>query len=113
MKTLNLTEYPSIAQQHGLLFYHFPIKDGSIPPETEIEVLIPTLVTQLAEGVNILVHCRLGLGRAGTICACCLGHFGYDGKRALNIVRHRRPGAIQTKKQEKCVDQYCLQLLGY
>jgi len=111
MRMLSITDYPRKAQEAGFLFYHLPIKDRGVPSRREIEVLVPILVQHLAMGQNILVHCRVGLGRAGTICACCLGHFGYEGKGAIETVRKQRPGAVQTSQQKECVINYCQSVL--
>jgi protein-tyrosine phosphatase len=111
MMMLNISDYPRKAQEEGFLFYHMPIRDMGIPRQKEINVLVPTVVQHLTAGHNVLVHCRGGLGRAGTICACCLTHFGYDGKNAIDAVRKQRPGAIQTSKQEECVVHYYKELI--
>ena len=107
MRKLNIVDYPRKAQEAGFLFYHLPIKDRGVPQYKEITALVPAIVKHLADGENVLVHCKSGLGRAGTICACCLGHFGYSGTDAIEMVRKQRPGAIQTSKQEDCVLYYC------
>lgn len=110
MEKLGLTEYPMRAQSEGFIFYHLPIQDRGTAFQSDLEVIIPTIVNHIIAGKNVLVHCRCGLGRAGTICACCLGHFGYDGKTAIDAVRKRRPGAIHTSRQERCVIDYCKKL---
>jgi protein-tyrosine phosphatase len=112
MRTLGISDYPRKAQESGFLFYHLPIRDRGVPQQREINVLVPILVQHLAAGQNILVHCRVGLGRAGTICACCLSHFGYEGDNAIETVRKLRPGAIQTDKQRDCVIQYSNNVLN-
>lgn len=106
MSMLNILDYPMKSQRYGLLFNHFPIRDMSIPEIDELNALIPLIVEQLARGLNILIHCRAGLGRAGTIIACCLIHFGYDAQGAIEAIRTKRPGSIQTKEQENIVAQY-------
>ena len=108
IRMLNITDYPRMAQENGFIFYHLPIKDRDVPQDKELNSIIPIIVQHLLVGHNVLVHCRAGLGRAGTICACCLGHFGYTGTDAINLVRKQRPGAIQTNKQERYVSHYCL-----
>jgi protein-tyrosine phosphatase len=107
LRMLGISDYPRRAQELGFLFYHMPIRDRGTPHQSEINILVPLLVKHLALGQNVLVHCRGGLGRAGTVCACCLGHFGYEGTLAIDTVRKFRPGAIQTTTQAECVIQYC------
>ena len=54
-------------------------------------------------GGRILVHCRGGLGRAGTIAARLLVELGTSPDEAIRAVRHVRPGAIETREQERYV----------
>lgn len=51
----------------------------------------------------MLVHCRGGLGRAGTIAARLLVELGMQPTEAIAGVRAVRPGAIETSDQEKFV----------
>ena len=111
MKTLSISDYPRRAQEQGFLFYHLPTKDRRAPLVSEVGALVPIIVQHLSAGQNVLVHCRGGLGRAGTICACCLGHFGHNGKAAIELVRKQRPGSIQTNCQIVCVSSYCQQIV--
>ena len=47
-----------------------------------------------------------GKGRSGTIAAILLIEFGEDNKKAIEIVRDRRKGAIETKAQEDFIANY-------
>lgn len=103
MGTLGISNYPKRAQEKGIIFYHLPVKDRHAPLDKEVNALIPIIVGHLSVGQKVLVHCRGGLGRAGTICAATLLHFGFDAQEAIRLVRQQRPGAIQTKSQVTCV----------
>jgi ADP-ribosyl-[dinitrogen reductase] hydrolase len=50
-----------------------------------------------------VVHCRGGLGRAGTVAACLLIEFGTSPAEAITLVQTQRPGAIETMAQENYV----------
>lgn len=106
MRMLGIIDYPEKIQKQGIYFYHLPIRDRGTLYQKELCVSIPIIINHLIDGDNVLVHCRGGLGRAGTICACCLCHFGFDSEKAIEIVRKQRPKAIQTKKQEDSIAQY-------
>jgi ADP-ribosyl-[dinitrogen reductase] hydrolase len=54
-------------------------------------------------GGRVLLHCRGGLGRAGTIAARLLVELGMEPGKAVQAVRHVRPGAIETIEQERHV----------
>ena len=103
---LQMLEYPKTAQQHNIIFYHLQVKDCTAPKQKDLKVLVPLLIQHMELGDNILVHCRAGLGRAGTICACCLCYLGYDPITAIRLIRERRPGAIQTISQENAIVEY-------
>ncbi|NYT26421.1 ADP-ribosylglycohydrolase family protein, partial [Alcaligenaceae bacterium] len=47
-----------------------------------------------------LLHCRAGLGRAGTLAAHLLVELGTPPAEAVELVRRARTGAIQTSAQE-------------
>ena len=64
------------------------------------------LKNELLAGQNIVFHCRGGKGRAGTIAAILLIDFGLDKKEAIELVRERRKGAIETKTQEDFITAY-------
>ena len=57
-------------------------------------------------GKNIILHCRGGKGRAGTAAAILLIEFGEDKMNAINIVRNKRKGAIESKTQEDFILSY-------
>ncbi|MEJ0049217.1 MAG: cyclin-dependent kinase inhibitor 3 family protein [Rhodospirillales bacterium] len=87
-------------------WFHLPIIDVSTPDEgfeRQWEVAGIELRTLLRSGRDVLVHCRGGLGRAGTIGARLLIELGMEPATAIRQVRAVRPGAIETNEQEKYV----------
>ena len=89
-----------------MLWLHLPIVDVSIPDkrfEQEWNVAGEKLRSMLRCGLDVLVHCRGGLGRAGTIAARLLVELGMEPRTAIAAVRAVRPGAIETSEQEKFV----------
>lgn len=58
---------------------------------------------RLRRGFDVLVHCKGGLGRAGTIAARLLAELGVEPGEAIRRVRAVRPGAIETASQERHV----------
>jgi ADP-ribosyl-[dinitrogen reductase] hydrolase len=92
--------------RRNMLWFHLPIVDVSIPDEgfeREWEIAGEELRSILHRGLDVLVHCRGGLGRAGTIAARLLIELGIEPKTAIKNVRAVRPGAIETRDQEKFV----------
>lgn len=89
-----------------MLWFHLPIVDVSTPDEDfeqQWKVAGGALRSLLRSGRDVLVHCRGGLGRAGTIGARLLIELGMQPTTAVTQVRAARPGAIETRAQEKYV----------
>jgi len=76
-------------------WHHLPIVDVQ-PPDERFESLWltsgPALTGLLRDGQKVLVHCRGGLGRAGTVAALLLVELGVDGADAVRRVRAARHG---------------------
>ena len=103
---------PQLGEQvlaRGIAWHHLPIKDVA-PPDIRFEegwvVSGPQLRGILRRGGKVLVHCRGGLGRAGTVAARLLVEFGVPPIDAVALVRRARVGAIETPQQM----QYVLKL---
>jgi hypothetical protein len=86
----------------GISWHHLPIVDMQ-PPDARFEAawrqLGPVLRSCLGAGGRLLVHCRGGLGRAGTVAARLLVEQGLPAAEAIARVRLARPGAIETGAQ--------------
>jgi len=109
MEMLGVAILPSLLQKKGIEWHHLPIRDVDIPDQLFEEVWLKTgqrLREILTCNGKILLHCRGGIGRTGTIAAKLLVEFGYEPAAAITLVRRTRPGTIETKAQE----QYVLQL---
>lgn len=96
-------------QRLGLRWHHLPIVDLQ-PPGGDFEAGWPAVSDDvhgvLAGGGRVLVHCRCGLGRAGTVAARLLVDTGLQARQAIELVRSLRPGAIETAGQEAHVLAY-------
>lgn len=96
-------------KQRGMKWHHLPIVDGS-PPDARFNVLWAKLKASLVEdirnGEHVLVHCRGGLGRAGTVATLLLIELGASWPDALAMVRAIRPGAVETAAQEDFIARY-------
>jgi ADP-ribosyl-[dinitrogen reductase] hydrolase len=92
------------ARRAGLTWIHFPIPDMWVPANVgAARKLVARMVAAVRGGEVVVVHCWGGLGRAGTIAACCLVELGVEPERAIDLVRAARPGAVQTEAQEQFV----------
>jgi len=88
-----------------------PIADGDVPDdgfESRWRNDGPAVRARLAAGESVLVHCRAGLGRTGLVVARLLIEAGMPPAQAISVVREARPGAVETRSQER----YLLNLLA-
>lgn len=111
---LGVAELPDMAREYGLMWHGLPITDGAAPDERFLipwEVLEPELIGAMYAGKRVVVHCKGGLGRAGTV-ACLLlmsSRSSDSAAEAIARVRTVRPGAVETVEQEEFIRSWALQ----
>ena len=101
---LKVRDLPEAVRDRHMEWWHLPIEDGKSPPAGTFEDTWndagEALRDRLRLGFDVLVHCRGGLGRAGTIAARLLAELGERPDEAIRRVRVVRPGALETEDQE-------------
>ncbi len=106
---VSLTEFPLsevLIEEFGFTVKHIPIRDFEAPTLEQIEDFVAFAVKVRAEGKKLVVHCEAGIGRTGTILACYLVSKGYNAAEAIEEVRAKRPGSLETTEQEEAVHKY-------
>lgn len=69
----------------GVWYFHLPIVDHGLPVDaTYMRQIQYALNGALAAGRCVYVHCRMGIGRTGTVLGCRLVEQGLHGEEALN-----------------------------
>lgn len=101
--SLDIEDLVKVAKSMGIDVVRFPIVDASVPAMKPTFELVADILKGLRSGFNTVIHCRGGLGRAGTITACTLVASGLEAVSAIRSVRHARQGTIETTEQEEFV----------
>ncbi|MFP4248204.1 MAG: dual specificity protein phosphatase family protein [Armatimonadota bacterium] len=85
---------------------HLPIEDMTPPEREQIERFVEFVDRHSGDGCAVGVHCLAGLGRTGTMIACYLVTRGRSADDAIEEVRRKRPGSVQTELQEQAIRRW-------
>lgn len=109
---LGIATLPHAAAVAGLRFHRVPITDGELPDaKQDVAGLVSEIAGWAAAGENVVIHCKGGLGRAGTIGGGVLRAAGMDGDAALReLARARGPACPETSQQRLFIEKFELSL---
>lgn len=94
------------AEQRGMRVHHLSIVDTSVPiveQAAEVDKLVLSIHDALRAGKRVVVHCRGGQGRTGTIASIVLTTFGHGPEEAILLVRDAQPRAVENFRQQEYV----------
>ena len=88
-------------------YLHIPTEDLGAPDMEKIDSVVDFIHQRLECDVPVMVHCAAGIGRTGTILACYLIKYqNHSAKNAIDKVRKKRPGSVQSESQEIAISLY-------
>ena len=106
MRSLGVVRLRAAVRERHMDWFHLPVADVSVPGadfEDQWQSVGRNLRWRLQQGFHILIHCKGGLGRAGTVAARLMAELGTEPAEAIRQIRLVRPGAIETPEQEAWV----------
>lgn len=90
----------------GFVWHAIPVPDFTAPGLEQMEAFVRLAECHGRRGEAVLVHCRAGKGRTGTMAAAYWIARGRNAGEAIAMVRERCPGAVETAEQENRLREF-------
>ena len=91
----------------GIYYLHVPTEDLGAPDVEKIDNAVDFIHERINNKEPTMVHCAAGIGRTGVILSCYLIKYeNYSANDAIQVVRKKRPGSIQSESQEIAITFY-------
>ena len=100
-RELELATEPDAAQAAGLHFLALPTPDRGTPELEPFRRLVAELCEELGRGGHVVVHCRMGIGRASMVAAGVLMSQGLSGRSAWASVKEARGLEVPDTPEQK------------
>lgn len=93
-------------------YLHVLSDDMGVPSFDDLKTSVDYVHEKIQNNEPVMVHCLAGLGRTGTILACYLIKYEkMSAEDAIQHVREKRRGSIQSFVQEELIFQYAKTIL--
>jgi protein-tyrosine phosphatase len=89
---LRSLEIPTLVDEAArrMAVRRLPIPDGGVLPDMgPVRTVVQGIEKAARGGTNVVIHCRGGLGRAGTVGGCFLKHLGHTDDDVFAALRKR------------------------
>lgn len=105
---LDLTGEEALSRANGIQYLSFPILDRGVPSSRDAAaVLVARLTERLADGKNVAIHCRQGIGRAALVAVGLLVTSGLDSETAIQRVSAARGCPVpETPEQRRWIAEF-------
>ncbi|GHA09690.1 phosphatase domain-containing putative toxin [Oceanisphaera arctica] len=99
----NLTQLPELVTALGMRWLHLPVHEDEVPDlvcEDKWQANQVAMLTQLAHGKDVVIHCITGSGRTGLIAYRLLRALGVEPQQAREQIKAVRPNAFTLPEQD-------------
>lgn len=100
-------------RQLDISCHHVPVPDMAAPSFQQAVDLCRRMEPEIRENRGVVMHCRGGLGRTGTLLACIFVWFGDAPADAVDKIRSARPLAIQSDAQIRFIHDFADRISGW
>ncbi len=98
---------PDAMAGEGIELLRFPIPDFGVTDDpVGLGEALAAVGTRIRNGQTVVVACRAGRGRTGTVVGCLLRDGGLAADSAIELTRSTRPGTIERDVQEGFVREW-------
>ena len=98
---LGLEKEKELSEKNGMDFVLYPIPDRGLPRSIDDYLrFTKRLYHEAAGGLNTVVHCRAGIGRAGMVAAGVLLHCGFEPNDAFELISKKRRVTVPDTQEQ-------------
>ena len=99
--------HPEAFMASGIKHFNYSWPDMTTPSISLMKDVVRSARNEILKGGKIAVHCHAGYGRTGiTIAAVLIAVEGNDADTVIQLIRSKRKGSVQTKRQEEFVKEF-------
>ena len=93
----------SLIKNYRFRHLHLPIEDFGVPSISQVKSFLKWLKLMEIWEQPVLIHCRAGIGRTGTMLSVYYIWKGFSAEESIRIVREKRGSGIETLSQESFI----------
>ncbi len=108
IQELELEDEPDSCARNAIEFVSFPVPDHAVPADYEaFSSFVKLLLSRLADGKGVAIHCFAGIGRSGLAASCVLVAQGMSPQAAIRVLSSARGCSIPyTDEQENWIADF-------